>query len=162
MLLIAGCAIPLWISEMLQLDHVALEEVPIKTASSLSLSWSNFFVLLVQLWGVLSLGVGDAMGALVGKAIGKTYWNPYRQSGRTLEGSFAMWVSMSIICGYWSIIDLLQDKEKDRNQELEILPWFAAVTGVTLIEAWTHQIDNLILPLSGIIILLAFQPAISS
>jgi dolichol kinase len=117
--LIVGCAAPLWISDCIQLDN------------------TNNVRLFLQLWGVLSLGVGDAMGAVVGKYIGLLAWG----QGRTIEGSMAMLLSMSIIClGVF-------------GTEQTTL-WLPAVVFATLVEAFTLQIDNFVLPLAGASIIL--------
>jgi hypothetical protein len=119
--LIVGCAAPLWISDCIQLDK------------------TNNVQPFLQLWGVLSLGVGDAMGAVVGKFIGLLAWG----QGRTIEGSMAMamLLSMSSIClGVF-------------GTEQTTL-WLPAVVFATLVEAFTLQIDNVVLPLAGASIIL--------
>ncbi|KAG1704192.1 hypothetical protein DVH05_006202 [Phytophthora capsici] len=65
--LLLGCALPLWL-------------VPTSSRSSL----------LVMNAGVLALGVGDAMGAVVGSTIGKRKIF----GSKTLEGSVAVFLSM--------------------------------------------------------------------
>jgi hypothetical protein len=118
--LIAGCAAPLWISDCIQLDNTHIK-----------------VRLFLQLWGILSLGVGDAMGAVVGKYIGILAWG----QGRTIEGSIAMLLSMSSIClGVF-------------GTEQTTL-WLPAVVFATLVEAFTLQIDNFVLPLAGASIIL--------
>jgi dolichol kinase len=117
--LIVGCAAPMWMSDCI---HVA-DNVPGR--------------LLLQLWGVLSLGVGDAMAAVVGKYIGRLAWG----QGRTIEGSMAMFLSMSAIC------------LRVFGTEQTAL-WLPAVVFVTLVEAFTLQIDNFVLPLAGASIIL--------
>jgi dolichol kinase len=118
--LIVGCAAPLWISDSVQfqLDNTTAR-------------------LFLQLWGVLSLGVGDAMGAVVGKYIGILAWG----QGRTIEGSMAMLVSMSIIC-----LGIFGTEQTTL--------WLPAVVFATLVEAFTLQIDNFVLPLAGASIIL--------
>ena len=123
MTLIAGCAVPLWITETIP---------------------NNFdpsYRLLVSLWGVVSLGVGDTMGALVGTKFGHIRWG----ARRTVEGSLAMLTSVTfasyLILGSEAFIQNL---------------WPVALTAifVTLLEAFTTQIDNLVLPLAGAVVLL--------
>jgi hypothetical protein len=63
-----GCAAPRWISDCIQLDN------------------SNKVRLFRQLWGVLSLGVGDAMGAVVGKYIGILVWGQGRSHDCRIHG----------------------------------------------------------------------------
>ena len=118
--LIVGCAAPLWIAE------------GIVTGQESS-------TLLAQ-WGVLCLGIGDAMGAIVGKSIGRNRWGKNR---RTVEGSSAMWLSMMLV-GLWF-------------SDTWVFP--VATTFVTILEAFTLQMDNLVLPLAGstIILLLRYR-----
>jgi dolichol kinase len=115
MALVVGCAAPLWIAECC--------------------SWpadSSGIKMLLSLWGVLCLGVGDAMGAVVGIFFGKHYWSASHR--RTIEGSTAMFLSMAIPCFVF-----LRDSTI----------WIPAVAFTTLLEAWTLQLDNLTLPLAG-------------
>jgi dolichol kinase len=124
MALVVGCAAPLWIAE--------------------NCSWpsnSSGIKSFLSLWGVLCLGVGDAMGAVVGIFFGKHCWSASNR--RTIEGSAAMFLSMATSC-----FVLLHDSTT----------WIPAVAFATLLEAWTLQLDNLILPLAGsAAILLAHQ-----
>ena len=113
MALILGCATPLWIYECME--------------SNLPFTLSS----LLPLFGILVLGVGDSLAALVGTSLGETKW-PSRSITRTLEGSAAMWMGMAVCC-----------------YSFPINCWMAAVTFTTLLEAFTMQIDNLVLPLAG-------------
>jgi dolichol kinase len=109
--LIAGCAAPLWISDCIQ--------YPLDKTDN-----SRLFL--------LSLGVGDAMGAVVGKHIGILPWG----QDRTIDGSMAMLLIMPIIClGVFGM-------------EQSTL-WLPAVIFATLVDALTLQIDNFVLPLAG-------------
>lgn len=121
MALILGCAMPLWIYECIDV-HVSNETTP----------------LLLPLFGILVLGVGDSLAALVGTSFGKNQW-PSRNITRTLEGSAAMWLGMALCCWYGGI---------------SARTWLPAVTFTTLFEAFTTQIDNLVLPLAGAAVLL--------
>jgi len=104
--LIAGCAIPCWMSAIMGIDRTN--------------GLAHF--------GILVLGVGDSMAAIVGTHYGKTKWG----RKRSVEGSFAMGMSMFAIC--WAC------GRKD---------WTIAVIVTTVLEALTCQIDNLVLPLTG-------------
>ena len=53
---------------------------------------------LLPLWGVLSLGIGDAAGAIVVTWFGKTQWQPRSPNPKTLQGSAAMWISLMVSC----------------------------------------------------------------
>jgi len=120
MALILGCAMPLWIYECVQSNN--------NTSTTLSS--------LLPLFGILVLGVGDSLGALVGTTCGRTQWP---NTTRTLEGSAAMWLGMTLCCYTCS---------------LPLTSWLPAVTFTTLLEAFTTQIDNLVLPLAGAAVLL--------
>jgi len=104
--LIAGCAIPCWMSAIMGIDR------------------TNG----LALFGILVLGVGDSMAAIVGTHYGKTKWG----RKRSVEGSLAMLMSMFAIC--WAC-----------GRE----DWTIAVIVSTILEALTCQTDNLVLPLTG-------------
>jgi dolichol kinase len=97
---------------------------------------------VLSLWGVLCLGIGDAAGAVVGVYFGRHYWSALNR--RTIEGSLAMLASMSLPC--WLFVD-------------DWKVWVPAVLFTTLLEAWTIQLDNLVLPLVGSTIILLCQPS---
>ena len=87
--------------------------------------------MLLRYWGILCLGVGDAAAAVIGKTYGRFRWG---RNGRTLEGSLAMWISMigagGLVVDQWSLL-------------------LEATTIATVLEAFTTQMDNLVLPLAG-------------
>ena len=125
MALIAGCAMPLWISQWMS------------SRSSKFDDWRLF----LSLWGVWVTGLGDAMGALVGKTVGMTGWG---QQGRTVEGSIAMLLSL---CGACALTTWFDDR-------VEWYQWLPVCVFVTILEAFTLQIDNLVLPLAGVAMIL--------
>jgi len=129
MALIAGCAAPLWLVEWYHDDSYTTNNTTLLVEAKL----------LVQLWGVWTLGIGDAMGAVVGKNFGRHHWG---QQHRTLEGSAAMFLSLSLAC----LATIWFEHHENR---LSISIWLPAVVFVTLLEAFTLQIDNLVLPLAG-------------
>jgi dolichol kinase len=117
MALICGCAFPLWLA------------VCVKDDSK-----------LLKLWGVIVLGVGDSVAAIVGSYWGRTKWGWNKK--RSLEGSLAMLISLAICCAPFGD------------------PWIAVVVVfTTLLEAFTSQIDNMVLPLAGSGLLLLFISA---
>ena len=126
--LIVGCAAPLWVSEILW------NRVPSESPPSL----------LVAEFGVLCIGIGDAMGAVVGKTLGKHKWG---KNQRTLEGSLAMWTSM-IVFGVFLCASIR-----------DFVALLIATTFTAILEAFTVQLDNLVLPIIGTsIILLILTP----
>jgi dolichol kinase len=120
--LIFGCAAPLWLGMI------------VADASDTSLN------LLLAEFGVISIGIGDAMGAVVGKLFGRHTWGVTNQ--RTYEGSVAMWVSMLVSGALFC------------NTAKDCLALILATTFTTLLEAFTIHLDNLVLPLAGSTILL--------
>jgi len=128
--LIIGCAAPLWVSQVLWNR--------ISSPSSSSLLLAEF--------GVLCIGIGDAMGAVIGKSMGQHKWG---ENQRTLEGSLAMWFSMVVI-GMFSCVSVR-----------ECVALVVSATFTTILEAFTVQLDNLVLPVFGSsIILLILKPSL--
>ena len=80
--------------------------------------------------GVLVLGAGDAAGAIVGSTIGRMRWpNVNKTVEGTLSGILSILLAQFVLVG-------------------EVPAAFVYATVITcLVEAWTSQIDNLILPL---------------
>ena len=133
MALILGCAIPLWISQLASFgNHSDKGE-------------SIVVVLLLPLWGVISLGIGDAMGAIVGVLYGNTKWSP--SNPRTLEGSLAMWLSM--MATYLLLECYYRGGVATIFLTRPCWPSLVATSFVVMLEAHTFQIDNLVLPLAG-------------
>jgi dolichol kinase len=88
--------------------------------------------------GVLSLGVGDSIAAVSGTLIGRHKWPG---SNKTFEGSF-----MSVVCQMIVIVMIVIC-----DNSLPLLSkkvWgvlMGSVISGAIMEAYTHQIDNLIL-----------------
>ena len=139
MALILGCALPLWISELVG--------GVVGGVTTMSAKEQEAQMVLLQLWGILCLGIGDAMGAVVGVILGRTRWS--RDNSRTLEGSMAMWLSLFLSCAwvYWLC-------GNNGNMSAFLGRSMVTVSLVTLLEAHTSQIDNLVLPLAGATLLL--------
>lgn len=76
--LIVGCAMPLWMSQLLNVTDD-----------------SSMLMRLLPYVGVLVLGIGDSAGAIAGIKFGKHPWPG--GSSRTLEGSMSMFVSMFVL-----------------------------------------------------------------
>lgn len=117
--LLCGCAMPLWI-------HLLYPRYS-----------------LTPFLGIICVGVGDAAGAIVGTFYGKHKWPDSR---RTIEGSIAMLISMSIVT-----IWLLRSYNLDTKYDVLIF----ILMLVTIIEAATYQLDNICLPLLSVILLYA-------
>jgi len=98
--------------------------------------------------GLVVLGAADAAGAMVGSSVGRFRWPGGK---KTLEGTLAAVVAALFL--YCLIYASLLCLTKDPSM-VEIFPFeiFAAVTVfstlfICLIEAFTKQIDNIVLPL---------------
>ena len=137
MALIVGCAAPLWIAS------AATPAIsPSKKQSS------SLFHVILSLLGVICLGVGDAVGALVGRYYGRQrpWWG---RQGRTLEGSVSMLVSMILSTHVLTLAVrriLLSETDSSQSLMTTIMP---SLIFMTILEAYTTQIDNLVLPLAG-------------
>jgi dolichol kinase len=147
MFLLLGCAMPLWMAQI-----ACSTSTPLVLNDNEHNNSHSHSLLLAQ-WGVLCLGVGDAMAAVVGSS----HWGKHRwgRNGRTLEGSLAMWTSMLVVGGSGIYI------VAGGGVGVGVSPYislFLATTLTTLLEAFTLQMDNLILPLAGSIVLLLLQP----
>jgi dolichol kinase len=128
--LLLGCAAPLWISRVLY---------PVKKP--------HIMQLFVGVWGVISIGVGDAVGAVVGKLVGKRPWGYYR----TVEGSLAMAGSMLVS---YAAIALTLREDLDWSVIVAVI---VSIVFTTLLEAYTTQNDNLVLPMAGLTMMLLVQ-----
>ncbi|XP_037082675.1 dolichol kinase-like [Pollicipes pollicipes] len=87
--------------------------------------------------GVITIGVGDTVAAVVGSSLGRWRWP---RSVKTVEGSLASAAAQLLFCF------LL-----DYSGHLEVVPeaWWPLCVSVcvtTLAEAFTNQADNLVLP----------------
>jgi len=116
--LLLGFAVPLW---LFPVDYTK----PDPTGSKIAL-YS----------GILALGIGDTMASVVGKTLGRHRWPG---SPKTVEGTLAGIMSQLLFVStlqYTGILSLPRERW---------LPVSAAVTAGSLLEAWTSQIDNIIL-----------------
>jgi dolichol kinase len=116
--LILGCAFPLWYYLML---HDMFEMQPI-----------------LPFVGIISLGVGDSIGAIIGVYMGRNFWPG---SKRTLEGSLGMFLStLASMIGFQGWM----------HQDVPHFKLLSISLAITLLEACTCHIDNLYLPLMSI------------
>mmetsp|Transcript_24341 Transcript_24341/g.55519 ORF Transcript_24341/g.55519 Transcript_24341/m.55519 type:complete len:796 (-) Transcript_24341:205-2592(-) len=131
--LILGCALPAFVRSA--------------SPTFLNGSLSMFPYSVMSLAGVLVLGIGDALGAVIGIMFGRTKWPG---TSKTLEGSTAMFVGIMALVG---ILGLLAPDQPSigfilRNQTVPFLL-------VTLLEAVTSQVDNICLPVFAAAMLLS-------
>jgi dolichol kinase len=117
--LLAGCAIPLWLS--------------------LNTHTRDVHHVLTGYAGLLILGVGDTVAAAVGSAIGKRRWPG---TPRTVEGTAAAFVTMMLFLYVYA--HYISDAA---TTTLWWVCVFIATLATCLLEALTDQIDNLILSL---------------
>ncbi|XP_017125026.1 dolichol kinase [Drosophila elegans] len=93
---------------------------------------------LALLSGILAVGVGDTAASVVGSKLGRNKWG---KSSRSLEGTIAFVVSILLAVWLLQITGLLAMTQAK---------WFAtifAALNTALVEAFTDQVDNLVLPL---------------
>jgi len=131
--LLIGCAIPVWF------DCVRGQRGADETLVDPK---------LLRLAGILTVGVGDAFAALVGVKISQ--WNPggglhWAGSKRTVEGSLGCFTSM------YCVIKLLCWVFDMGKWNWAAVLWFLIST--TMLEASTMMVDNLLLPVVGVVCL---------
>jgi len=134
-----GAAVHVFLSEFL--DHrdsgtAILSHFYLLTGCAGSL-WLEGHKPILELTGVLLLGVGDALASIVGRKIGKHRWSAV--SGKSLEGSAALALSV------WGCAVLL--RVSGLVDRFDLARYGAAVALGALLEALSMQNDNLVLPL---------------
>ncbi|KAM4876340.1 dolichol kinase [Thomomys bottae] len=101
---------------------------------------------LVPYAGVLAVGVGDTVASIFGSTMGEIRWPGTK---KTFEGTvtsiFAQIISVALI--------LIFDTGVDLNYSYAWI--LGSISTVSLLEAYTTQIDNLLLPLYLLILLMA-------
>lgn len=120
--LLVGCSLSLWIhnSPCDLLDSCSYEFLPL-------------------LSGILSIGIGDTFASVIGSSFGKFKWS--KKSTKSVEGTIAsILAQLAFICclNYMGLLYL--------NTRLMAICGIAVITNA-LIEAFTDQVDNLILPI---------------
>ena len=140
--LIVGSAFPLWVTQLLQ-QRNNIPSVQTSNTHDMYSSPHELFLVLLPFLGVLVLGVGDSAGAIGGMNLGRHRWPG--GSSRTIEGSMCMILSMMMIVVIF--IASTHAIEHHISYFLQV----STTTGllITLIEASTSQIDNLVLPVAG-------------
>ena len=143
--LIVGCALPLWVTQLLQQTNI-----PNVEARTHDISPRELFLVLLPFLGILVLGVGDSAGAIGGTNFPSRRHRWPGDSSRTIEGSMCMFLSMMVI-----VVIFIANTHAVEHHISHFLQ-VSATMGVliTLIEASTSQIDNLVLPVAGSTLLL--------
>ena len=129
--LLAGCAMPLWLSSLLLVAPSRASNAVVTCFSA-----AQYISLLAGAAGLTATGVGDAMGAIVGTSFQKSH----RISGtrKSFEGSAAMFASIVVFSG------LLSGNIFVVCSDASVI--FSALV-CTIVEACTTTIDNMVLPL---------------
>ncbi|KAJ9083980.1 dolichol kinase [Entomophthora muscae] len=99
--------------------------------------WLNGSNLVSGLSGILVLGISDAMASIIGKRFGTTKWPG---SSKTVQGTLGFIISL------FGAIFALQPRLFLSNPYFALMT-LAATSFTGLLEAWSSQNDNLILPL---------------
>lgn len=125
--------------------------------------------------GLITIGIGDAFAAIIGSIYGKSKWNrsfinkkgilEYSRTNRTYIGSIACFLSMCVSSLYiilihhyyyqYHLISYYSIKINDIIQISIIICITMLLT--TLLEAYTQENDNIILPLYAIIMYLSIS-----
>lgn len=101
---------------------------------------------LVPYAGVLAVGVGDTVASIFGSTMGEIRWPGTKKTFEgTMTSIFAQVISVALI--------LIFDSEVDINHSYAWI--LGSISTVSLLEAYTTQIDNLLLPLYLLILLMA-------
>ena len=120
--LLLGCALPVW------LVCFGVESV------RAPLTGSKFILAAA---GMISTGIGDAMGAIVGSTLAK---RRYPGSKKSPLGSMAMLISMS------GAITLILYLSQEAFPFLGTLTWLPPLVICTIVEATSCTIDNIVMP----------------
>lgn len=108
-------------------------------AGSASPLWLEGPSQILAHFGVLSLGIGDAVASIVGRRMGYARWSP--ASGKTVEGSVGFVASVILASIIMWIVGAVES--------FNFIPFAITTTLVTLLEAFSGQNDNLVLPVYG-------------
>ncbi|XP_053138564.1 dolichol kinase [Hemicordylus capensis] len=96
--------------------------------------------------GVLSVGIGDAVASIFGSTVGEIKWPGTKKTFEgTMTAIFAQIIAVAVILIFDSAVDL--------NASYSWILF--SISLVSLLEAYTTQVDNLILPLYLQILLMA-------
>ena len=98
--------------------------------------------------GLLSVAVGDAFAAVVGRTIGRVYW-PGPGNKRTLEGSFGFIVSQIALIFLLQSTNTVSLLGYSAGFNIELLCSFLfsiPIAFVAVVEAHCQHFDNIVLP----------------
>ncbi|XP_061460512.1 dolichol kinase [Rhineura floridana] len=96
--------------------------------------------------GVLAVGVGDSVASIFGSTVGEVKWPGTKKTFEgTMTAIFAQIIAVAVILIFDSAVDL--------NASYSWI--LASISLVSLLEAYTSQVDNLLLPLYLQILLMA-------
>jgi dolichol kinase len=90
-------------------------------------------------FGVLSLGIGDAVASIVGRRVGFARWSG--ASGKTVEGSVGFTTSVIAAASAMWLLGAVEN--------FDLTAFVVTTTLTTLMEAVSAQNDNLVLPVYG-------------
>lgn len=138
-------------------------------ASSMQEQLLEGSLVLLFLLGILAVGIGDAMAAVVGTLVRTKTWNSTKLfhslrissvSSKSIGGSLALF--LSIVVGCWSIT-MYFTSAVSMTSVIQY-PWsywlengfiyVVLATSTTIIECLTRSNDNIVLPLSCVVIYL--------
>lgn len=103
--------------------------------------WCEAQSKLVLQLGVLVLGVGDACASIIGRQYGRLHWP---RSKKTVEGTIGF-IASTVGCAY--ILRLLRLVEP-----FSVFHFTLVVSLLAVVEGLSEQNDNLVLPLSGLLL----------
>lgn len=125
--LLVGCSLPIW-----------LHPCPCDLTDTAG------FDLLPLMAGVISVGLGDTAASVIGSKFGRIHWP---NSIKTIEGTIAAFVVQALILPLLIYLGLVQ------SSALIIAKYTATIAINSLVETFTDQVDNLVLPLLTFILL---------
>jgi dolichol kinase len=148
--LLLGCALPVWA------DMAGTASAALAGTGGFQLMWrlsNGVGSCVAPFAGVLIIAIGDAMASVVGKNYGRLHWPGTK---KTVEGTVAaaasVLVSALAIYGImWHLPTVMRmgvslDSLWPVMQVSELVGIIFATVLVCLLEAFTEQIDNLVLP----------------
>ncbi len=159
MYLLLGCSIPLWVGSVFMFNQ---NRYGGNSASKNTIDTGIIYMCLLS--GVVSVGIGDAVGSIVGKLFDAKYKIKWPKSKKSVQGTLAMTISVfmcnTFIYLYSNILFAIFDSSEgtaigahhyvihEKKHFIEVLtPLLYVSFAVSLLEASTLQIDNIVLPL---------------